>query len=188
MVDGILKGLNDGLLGKQSHDKLISLYSNEDVAHLSAKRSDANLTIDCNENGTLISSVGTGTTSATLISKGNLASVSYYSNRKEWALGVGIMCLTVGFLLYFDANDLRIAGVLAAVGLAFVAYFLLSKTSVLEFETAGGKRIFVSFSGSAARKQTELALFCGNASIIDRGMKVEPKYQIPQLNNENVPF
>ena len=188
MADGILKGFNDGLRGKQSHDKLISLYSNEDVAHLSAKGSDSNLTIDCNEIGTTISSVGRGTTSTSSISKGNLASVSHYSDRKDWAMIVGLGCFVAGFLFFFNEDDLRIAAISASVGIAFFAYFLLSKISVLEFETAGGKRIFVSFSGSAARKRTELNSFCQEAIMLDKGMKIEPKDHTPQAKYENAPF
>ena len=147
----------------------VSSTSEGDIAIFSADGSRCSLNAECGKVGSSFSLVSKGKESVFVIAKGSLSSVSFYKSRQPWLLIMGGILIAIAvFMTISVESDPTLLFALAA--LSFVLYMFL-QIATLEFESSGGKTVSFQFSGSAARRASDMAKFSTAAIMIDRGME-----------------
>jgi hypothetical protein len=172
--------------GTHAFNKISSIHSNPPtVANLSATGKGCQMQVDCNDIGTTLFLSEGSKTSTFCISKGDLASVSYFLEKFPWILFVGLAF--IGVDLYFQTL------VLAGIGIVVMIFYFFASRSVMEFESSGGRTVSFHFSGGAAKRSEELGSFCKSAIMIDKSIHApEPLVhsgKFPEPNAEDTdPF
>ena len=172
--------------GIYSFNKIISIEADSIAANLSATGTGCEMTVGCDEIGTTLFLREGAKESTFCISKGDLASVSYFVQKYPWLLYCGLFAVAAGLVLMLEEIAI-FAEITSLIGLIlFVSYFF-STTTMLEFESSGGKTISFNFSGSASKKSVELGSFCKSAIGIDKLIDVDPE-KFVQSTTSKGPF
>jgi len=135
----------------------------EGGVRLKAKGSDGVLEVICDQTGTSIR-LAVGIESHYYISKGSLASVSFYKKSQPWYIVSGITLMIMGIVILSPGylNDFQaFLGIgIIIIGVIQIVVFFLRRIVTLEFETTGGKIIDFSLTGLAAKSGDVLTQFC----------------------------
>jgi hypothetical protein len=111
--------------------------------------------------------------STVIIAKGSLASISFTKSSQPLWFVLSILFAILGLLVFVGGGA---EGAAVGVGTIFISaifylVYYMSKMSVLELDSSGAQTYSFQFSGAAANRSSDIALFCRAAIMNDLGLQ-----------------
>lgn len=154
---------------------ILNKITRTDGATISAEGSNCTLDVKCDEIGTSVKHSLGNMVSTAIIAKGSLASINFTKSSQPLWMFLGILFAIFGLIFFATGGDTDgtglggvICGFISAI--SFLVYYF-SKGSVLEFGTSGAQTYAFHFSGTAANRSSDIALFCRAAIMNDLGLQ-----------------
>ena len=164
---------------------ILNKITRTDGATISAEGSNCTLDVKCDEIGTSVKHSLGNMVSTAIIAKGSLASINFTKSSQPLWMFFGILfaifCL-ISIPLGGDTVGTGLAGVIFGLIsiISFLVYFF-SKGSVLEFGTSGAQTYAFHFSGTAANRSSDIALFCRAAIMNDLDLQEVEIGDFPEI-------
>ena len=146
-----------------------------DGANLSAEGKSCTLNVECDEIGTSVTYALGNVESTVIIAKGSLASISFTKSSQPLWLVLSILFAILGLLAFVGGGAEGAAGGVGTIFISAIFYLLyyMSKMSVLELDSSGAQTYSFQFSGAAANRSSDIALFCRAAIMNDLSVQME---------------
>ena len=164
---------------------ILKKITRTDGATISAEGRNCTLDVKCDGIGTSVTYTLGNVVSAVIISKGSLASISFTKSSQPLWMLLSIGCAVVGLLSFVTSLPDVWIGPLIMFGIISAIFYLLyyfSKMSVLEFDSSGAQTYAFQFSGTAANRSSDIALFCRAAIMNDLGLQEVENGDSTQVN------
>ena len=144
-----------------------------DGTNLSAEGNRCTLNVECDEIGTSVTYALGNVESTVIIAKGSLASISFTKSTKPLWLVLSILFAIMGLLSFVGGTAEAAAAGVGTIFISAIFYLLyyMSKMSVLELGSSGAQTYSFQFSGAAANRSSDIALFCRAAILNDLGLQ-----------------
>jgi hypothetical protein len=144
-----------------------------DGTNLSAEGNRCKLNVECDEIGTSVTYALGNVESTVIIAKGSLASISFTKSSQPLWLVLSILFAILGLLAFVGGGAEGAAGGVGTIFISVIFYlvYYMSKMSVLELDSSGAQTYSFQFSGAAANRSSDIALFCRAAILNDLGLQ-----------------